>query len=78
MGERSCQLLEFRTRQADCGDGLDVDVAAQRIEVTQRARADDPRAGEAAPEIALEATRQLGEVGLYGMNSGPLSTYCSR
>jgi hypothetical protein len=56
--------FELRALQASSRDRLDVYVAAQRIEVPERARPDQPCAGEPVLELALEATDQLGEVGL--------------
>ncbi len=64
MREVGRDLLELRVREPGRGDCLDVDVAAQRIEVPERARPDQPCAGEPVLELALEATDQLGEVGL--------------
>jgi hypothetical protein len=61
--QRGRQLVEPRSFQLLARYGLDVDVAAQRIEVTKRTGPDQPRALQSIAQPLLEATRQLGEVG---------------
>jgi hypothetical protein len=62
MRQHGGELPQSRAVDPALAHGLHVDVAAQAVEVAERAGADHPRRHEAIPELRPETGRELPEV----------------